>query len=416
MKFQLYQPLAIQELGSRKNQEDSIYPAFGAATPSDRLFLVCDGMGGHDKGEVASAAVCKGMSEVLMGAVGDGSPLDDRLFEQAIEKAYDELDAADTSNEGKMGTTMTALCMHRGGCLVAHIGDSRIYHLRPSTGEVLFRSRDHSLVQQLYEMGELSYYDMFTSPRKNIILKAMQPHQEERVKASLTHITDVREGDYFYLCSDGMLEEMDDDELMELIGADGSNESKVDELIRRTTGNADNHSAYLIEVKSVTHEDGDHLYISDEVEARRANKALNDPDKSHAWDDKPFADEHATVALQPKASRKSRKKFLYPAALLLVAGVVVAVVLLLTGGKKNVIADDAADDADLAPQMESVLDMIMPTATQGNNKHDEAGSKIPENTEEQLALPDARPYLEKKTIDKGSPVKPDSMPASKPKN
>ena len=54
MKYQLFPPLSIYELGQRSNQEDALYPLNGEATSSDRLFVLCDGMGGHEKGEVAS--------------------------------------------------------------------------------------------------------------------------------------------------------------------------------------------------------------------------------------------------------------------------------------------------------------------------------------------------------------------------
>ena len=189
--------------------------------PRDRQrFLVCDGMGGHDKGEVASAAVCKGVSEAVESCLTEDQPFTKTDFMHALDHAYDVLDEADVAKEGTMGTTMTFLCLHRGGCLAAHIGDSRIYHLRPSTGEVLFRSRDHSLVQQLYELGELSYDEMKTSPRKNVILRAVQPYQDERSKPSFVLIKDIRPGDYFYMCSDGMLEEMEDDELMAVVGSE----------------------------------------------------------------------------------------------------------------------------------------------------------------------------------------------------
>lgn len=257
MKFQLYQPQAINELGSRQNQEDAIYPLKGEASADRRVFIVCDGMGGLDKGEVASEAVSRALGQ-MAEAIRDAVPVfteDD--FRQSLSKAYDALDAADVTNEAKMGTTMTFLCFHEGGCLVAHIGDSRVYHLRPSLGPnkgVLFRTRDHSLVQQLYEQGEIGYDEMRTYPKKNVILKAMQPHQSSRTEATITHITDVEPGDYFFLCTDGILEKMSDDELVSILASNDSDEQKCQRLIAVTADNADNHSAYLIQVKDVEEE------------------------------------------------------------------------------------------------------------------------------------------------------------------
>ena len=335
MKFQLYTPQAIHQLGKRKNQEDTIYPVAGQASADDRFFLVCDGMGGHDKGEVASAAVCQGMSQAIEDSLPVGEALSDQLFGQALAQAFDTLDAADVAHEGKMGTTMTFLCLHKGGCLVAHIGDSRIYHLRPQTGQVLYRSRDHSLVQQLYELGEISYNEMGTSQRKNIILKAMQPFQEERSKATLVHITDIRPGDYFYLCSDGMLEKMEDDELLSILKMDASDEEKAAELVKRTEENADNHSAYLIHIKDVEHEPGDEQLFSDEEEARHKNKALNDNRKDEVWDK--FSKDSPVVTAPPRTTmsqNNSKKKFIYLLILLLLA-IAVAAFLLFFNGKSD---------------------------------------------------------------------------------
>ena len=396
MKFQIYQPLAIQELGNRKNQEDSIYPLKGDATTDDRFFLVCDGMGGHDKGEVASAAICKGMSEALKVLLADHQQLYDEQFDTALTQAYDTLDAADEAHEGKMGSTMTFLCLHKGGCMVAHIGDSRIYHLRPQTGEVLYRSRDHSLVQQLYELGEISYNEMATSPRKNIILKAMQPFQDERVKATIVHITDIREGDYFYMCSDGMLEQMEDDEMMDILKANCTEEEKVQELINRTQDNADNHSAYLVQIKAVEHEEGDEHLLNDEEEERRKNKALNDQNKNQAWDE-PHNNEESTKMVSAAPKGKNRKKWLIPLLLSLLAGIVVAAVLLIGGKKDNTPTEDEDNNAT-----ENISDML-------RTDKDEA---MEENEAEEI--PSAKPYLEKKTEDKSSPVEPDLLPESKP--
>ena len=255
MKFQLCQPQAIHELGSRSNQEDSIFPVMGQASADQRVFLVCDGMGGLDKGEVASEAVSKALGE-MANAICEVVPwFSDDDFKQCLAKAYNALDAADTKKAATMGTTMTFLCFHDGGCLVAHIGDSRVYHLRPSLGPekgVLLRTRDDSLVQQMYENGEITYEEMRTSPKKNVILKGMQPHQMQRTTATLTHITDVKPGDYFYLCTDGMLEKMEDKELVSILAGKESDEQKRQRLIDATAGNSDNHSAYLIQVKEVS--------------------------------------------------------------------------------------------------------------------------------------------------------------------
>ena len=255
MKFQLHQPQAINELGNRSNQEDAIYPVMGEASADQRVFVVCDGMGGLDKGEVASAAVSKALGEMAKAICDVVPKFSDDDFRQCLTKAYNALDAADTKKEATMGTTMTFLCFHDGGCLVAHIGDSRVYHLRPSLGTekgVLFRTRDDSLVQQMYENGEITYEEMRTSPKKNIILKGMQPYQMERTTATLTHITDVKPGDYFYLCTDGMLEKMDDKELVSILASNESDEQKRQRLIDATVNNSDNHSAYLIQVKDVS--------------------------------------------------------------------------------------------------------------------------------------------------------------------
>lgn len=311
MRYELYQPLAINELGSRKNQEDSVYPLMGEANEQQRVFVVCDGMGGMDKGEVASEAVCKTLGRVAETIKDSVDVFGDAEFQQCLQQAYEALDAADVKNEGTMGTTMTFLCMHKGGCLVAHIGDSRIYHLRPSLGAgkgVLYRSRDHSLVQQLYELGELSYNGMATSPRKNVILRAMQPHQEQRTKATLAHITDVQAGDYFYMCTDGMLEKMEDDELMGIVGDSMlTDEQKRERLIELTKDNGDNHSAYLVRVKNVIREPGDELLKGDELELRAKNKCLNDTRKDVAWSPDDEADEVTEDPIRRQAQQTASK-------------------------------------------------------------------------------------------------------------
>lgn len=273
MNIKIYPPLAILEMGSRKNQEDFISPALGKATPDDRLFIVCDGMGGHEHGEVASSTFATALAKFFEANVSPDLVLPDSKLADAIACAYAALDGVDDGNFKKMGTTLTLVYIHRGGVTAAHIGDSRIYHIRPGKG-LLYLSRDHSLVYDLYQSGEISYDEMKTSNQKNIITRAVQPGEDNRVKPDIIHITDVQPGDYFYLCSDGMLEQMEDDELAQLLSSNCSDEDKCQQLIDATAANKDNHSAYLIHVESVTSEADDKLLGPNEEPTARCN-ALN---------------------------------------------------------------------------------------------------------------------------------------------
>lgn len=254
MNIKIQQPIAIHELGKRQNQEDAIYPAINKATTDDRLFLVCDGMGGHEKGEVASNLVCSVLSDFI---TSKNAVLTDELLKEALEQVYVQLDSKDDGAYKKMGTTLTLLYFHKEGCTLAHIGDSRIYHIRPADKKMLYKSRDHSLVYDLYQSGEISFEEMKTSPQKNVITRALMPGKDNRVRADITHVTDIQPGDYFYLCSDGMLEQMEDSELLQLLSADSSNEKKRSLLVAATMDNSDNHSAYLIQVSDVMHEESD---------------------------------------------------------------------------------------------------------------------------------------------------------------
>lgn len=246
MKYS-FEVRSIYELGKRANQEDCIYPQDGEYL--DGLFIVCDGMGGHEKGEVASTTVCEAMSSYICGHFCDKDEFTQEDFLEALSAAYDALDEKDDDSEKKMGTTLTFLKFHDKGCLAAHIGDSRIYHIRPSAKRILYVSRDHSLVNELITLGEMTPEEAKTSRQKNIITRAMQPGQERRSKADIRIIDDVRNGDYFYMCTDGMLEHTEDQEILNILSmTDRADEEKMEIFRKLTEYNRDNHSAFLIRV------------------------------------------------------------------------------------------------------------------------------------------------------------------------
>ena len=265
MKFEIFTPVVIHELGQRDNQEDSVFPPLGSASDSDRLFLVCDGMGGHAKGEVASANVVDAMTTWIKQRTPDNGIVTDDIIENALQYAHQQLDKLDDGAENKMGTTLTLVCLHKGGVTMGHVGDSRIYHVRPSQRKILYKSIDHSLVYELYRSGVISYDDMATSPQRNVITRAIMPGEENNDNIDLVHTTNVKPGDYFYLCSDGMLEEMTDNQLLNVLCAEASDVMKAGSLVSMTADNKDNHTAVLIKVKSVLAEDGDAKLLNDEA-------------------------------------------------------------------------------------------------------------------------------------------------------
>lgn len=236
--------LSLQELGKRSNQEDSIYPKLGERIADNDLFILCDGMGGHECGEVASQTVCEAMSSYIKS-----NP--DTDFETALSAAYDALDAVDNSEGKKMGTTMTFLKIEDDACIVAHIGDSRVYQIRPSEKRLIYVTRDHSLVNDLIACGELTPEEAKNSKQKNIITRAMQPNQAKRTKADVAILTDVKDGDYFYMCSDGMLEISEDQDIVNVLSMNISDEEKIEILRGVTIDNADNHTAHLVRISKL---------------------------------------------------------------------------------------------------------------------------------------------------------------------
>lgn len=269
MKYKL-KVYYIWEFGKRKDaegnphQEDSIYPLPGNLKNSSRTFILCDGMGGHDAGEVASATVCETIgSSIFNNGHDDKGIFTDDDLNKAISDAFDALDRKDNGAEKKMGTTMTFLKFHNSGATIAHMGDSRVYHIRPGKDgentEILFKTEDHSLVNDLIKIGELTPEEARCSKQKNIITRAMQPNMERRSKADIHHITDIKAGDYFYMCSDGMLEQpdMESGESLRNIFSEkiDTTERKVEILTDVTEDNNDNHTAIIIHVEEVTGSD-----------------------------------------------------------------------------------------------------------------------------------------------------------------
>ena len=263
MKITIRQPKCFSEIGRKDNQEDFLWPNPQTVTKENRVFVMCDGVGGQDSGEVASETAATALGTFLTGHLPEDGVVTKAFFEEALSYAYDEMDKVDTGAVKKMGTTMTCLVLHKGGALVAHIGDSRIYHIRPSLASkegrtgIIYQSADHSLVNDLLRAGEITEEEAVNFPQKNVITRAMQPHLERRYKADVYEISDVESGDYFFLCCDGVLEQLTNDRLGEILADETlDDEGKIAAIKAVCDGNTrDNYTCWLVPIDEVEREE-----------------------------------------------------------------------------------------------------------------------------------------------------------------
>ncbi|MBO85537.1 MAG: protein phosphatase [Deltaproteobacteria bacterium] len=186
------------------------------------LFVVADGMGGHAAGEIASAIAVETVGEVLLQEVDPdetrismdvGSP-DGRIRErlrytmnQASLRIRKEA-MADPSQMG-MGTTLVALLIEDGMAHLGHVGDSRAYRLR--NGELTLLTKDHTVVQQEVDAGRLTPELARIMPHKNILTQSVGYHGPVDPD---TMSEAVEPGDIYMLCSDGLTDPLDDEQLV----------------------------------------------------------------------------------------------------------------------------------------------------------------------------------------------------------
>lgn len=207
--------------GNKPNQEDCI--CYGSVCGSEPLYyvVVCDGLGGHSNGEIASSLVCESFSRSIENVENEG-PVDlVAIFNNALAYAYEQLESYDEGGLSikRMGTTLTCVLLYKKKALCAHIGDSRIYHIRNTffRSKILYKSLDHSLVNELIALGKLNPEDANSHPGRHRITRAMQAYN--RVNATIHLCDNVKSGDYFFLCTDGVLEQLTDSILCGILHA-----------------------------------------------------------------------------------------------------------------------------------------------------------------------------------------------------
>jgi protein phosphatase len=172
------------------------------------LFAVADGMGGAQAGEVASrlaASALEGGSDGL-----DGLERIDSLIQEANRRIFDRASTDPTASG--MGTTMTVALVEGMKVAIGHVGDSRAYLVRGELMEQL--TEDHSLVNELLKSGKLSEEEAQVHPQRSVITRAVGTDPDVDIDA---FTIEAEEGDVFLICSDGLTDMVEDEEILELV-------------------------------------------------------------------------------------------------------------------------------------------------------------------------------------------------------
>jgi protein phosphatase len=222
----------------RRENEDSAY----VRAP---VFVVADGMGGAQAGEVASRIAIEAFEHGLPDSGSPEERLADRVRE-ANRQIYDR-SRAEHGREG-MGTTLTAAYVDDAQLAIAHVGDSRAYLFRD--GELTRLTQDHSLVDELVRQGKLTEEQAAEHPQRSIITRALGPERDVDVD---TWTYPVRAGDVLLLCSDGLTSMIGEERIAEILASVESLDEVGTRLIREANeaGGRDNITVVLFRLEEV---------------------------------------------------------------------------------------------------------------------------------------------------------------------
>lgn len=266
MILEIAQPFGFSQIGKRSNNEDAIFPVAGSATAHTNFFLVCDGMGGHSNGEIASHIAIDGFVDFYENQTPTSkNPKDIMSFWDnaliSIEERFEQYIQANPESKG-MGTTLCLFQINDNGITIGHIGDSRVYQIRQN--QIIFMTEDHSMVNELLKTGRLTQAEALNHPNKNVITRAIQGASIP-TEIQYDFITDIEVGDYFFMCTDGVLEQINDRILVDILNFDGASlEEKLKIILEKCQSlTKDNYSGYLIEIKNVIN---NHVIPNQEIE------------------------------------------------------------------------------------------------------------------------------------------------------
>lgn len=257
---------AKSHLGNdRENNEDQYL-----ALPEEMVWVLADGVGGQDAGEVASELVCKRVGDELNAH---------HSLESAIQLAHDDILNAPSQGIGKpgMASTVVALQVYDHAYQVSWVGDSRAYLW--GHDQLVQISRDQSLVQRLVDEGVISLEEAAVHPRKNMLLQAIGQENIDTLEVGSVR-ADFEDGDKIILCSDGLSDYVSEAEMLEILrGESRDDQSLVDQLVDKALANdgKDNVTVVVVSLSRKTIHDTQQMdldTLKNEMEQNRWNSLV----------------------------------------------------------------------------------------------------------------------------------------------
>lgn len=226
----------------RKLNQDYVFTSEIPIGCLPNLFIVADGMGGHNAGDFAS----KYTVEIIVEEIGfskETSPV--AVLEKAIKSANKHIREKSMENEefNGMGTTLVAATIQNDTLCVANVGDSRLYVINKEMRQI---TRDHSLVEEMIRRGGLAREQARSHPDKNIITRAIGA--EDDLEIDFFQVK-LEEGDFILMCSDGLTNMIEDEDIRMLLQGQRDIVEKAEVLVNTANNNGgkDNIAVIVIE-------------------------------------------------------------------------------------------------------------------------------------------------------------------------
>ncbi len=240
----------------RDHNEDALYAMSTIMVSSSTnlpigFYIVADGMGGHLHGEKASEVAVEAMAKDVISnllILSSDDPLENQVgsIKKIMGEGMRSAHRAILEQAPGGGSTLTGLLLHQNQMTIAHIGDSRAYRI-DTNGNAKVLTTDHSLVQRLQDLGELTSAEAAVHPQRNVLYRALG--QVEPVDAELI-TAQILPSDYLVLCSDGLWGVVSDSKLVEIISTADSPQDACLELLEaaNAAGGPDNISVIIIKI------------------------------------------------------------------------------------------------------------------------------------------------------------------------